>query len=81
VPCCRMVWTQSSDCCGCCRSFCQPVVEWQTVTRTVMRQVPQTQEVTVNVCSYQQQQRTGMRVVQEMVPQTQEVTVNVCSYQ
>jgi hypothetical protein len=37
--------------------------------------------VTVNVCRYETQQRTGTRTVYETVPQTQEVTVNVCRYE
>jgi hypothetical protein len=43
--------------------------------------VPQTREVTVNVCRYEDQQRQATRTVTEMVPETREVLVNVCRYE
>jgi hypothetical protein len=49
--------------------------------RTVCDMVPQTREITVNVCTYRQQQMQGTQTVCDVVPQTRQVTVNVCTYQ
>jgi hypothetical protein len=82
VPVCRMVSCPVVDPCTGCVTMCsRPVVEMQAVKKVVMRSVAQTREVTVNVCRYEMQQRSGTRTVCEMIPQHREVTVNVCRYE
>jgi hypothetical protein len=76
VPCC----TPPSCCnpCGGVGYTCQRVCTMQKVTRTVMKQVPQEVEVTVNVCTFNRVEKVGKRQVCERVMVEQEVTVNVC---
>jgi len=78
VPVCRSVPCQVCDpCTGCCYTSCKQVTEWQSVRTVVYRPVAQTRDVTVNVCSYRQEQRTGTYTVHEMQPRSRKVTVNV----
>jgi len=86
VPCqvavCRPVtYTVVDPCTGCCHTVCCKVTEMQTVMKSVVRSVPSQQEVTVNVCHYEEQERKGTRTVCETVPVPGEVTVNVCRYE
>lgn len=82
VPVCRMVSSCVVDpCTGCVRNVCQPVTEMQTVTRTVMKPVMTTQNVTVNYCEYVAETVNSTRTVYRQVPRSQEVTVNVVSCQ
>jgi len=80
VPVCRTVQVPCVDACGNCTYVCQRVTEMQTVSCTVMRRVPVTQEVVVNQTICEPVVQQGKRTVCELVPVNQEVTVNVCSY-
>jgi len=65
-------------CTGCVHTVCTTICEAVPQTCTVMKRVPVTQEVVVNVTSYRTEERKGVRTVCEVVPVTQEVVVNVC---
>lgn len=59
VCCTRMVPVCVTDpCTGCTHTCCKPECYTQTVTCTVMEQVPVQKEISVRVCSYHQEQRT-----------------------
>ncbi len=82
VPVCTMVPCQVTDACtGCCYTSCKPVTVLQPRETVVWKRVPETREVTINVCSWRAEERQGVRTVCEMVPQTREVTVNVVTCQ
>jgi hypothetical protein len=78
VPCYSTVMVACCNPCGGVSYCCQPVCTMQKVQRTVMRQVPQEVEVTVNVCHYERVEKVGRRTVCETVQVEQQVTVNVC---
>ena len=59
----------------------QWVCEYKDVQVTVNKSVPVTQEVLVNVCKYENQQKQGTRLVSEVVAESKEVLVNVCRYE
>jgi hypothetical protein len=82
VPVCRRVPYECVDpCTGCAYTAWRTVTETKTVHGVVNKRVPQTREVTVNVCSYRHEERTVMRTVCESVPRTRQVTVNVCHFE
>src|SRR5579862_2035238 len=78
VPCWTTVIVPCCNPCGGVGYTCQRVCTTQRVQRTVMKQVPQEVEVTVNVCNYNRVEKVGKRMVCERVPEEQEITVNVC---
>ena len=78
VPVCRIVHVPCVDpCTGCVHYTCQRVVDMQTVTHTVNKMVPTTQEVTVNEVVCVPVTQNVQRMVTECVPVPQEVTVPV----
>ena len=56
---------------------CHTVTEHVAVTRTVMQPTTRTEEVTVNVTTWQRVEKKGTRTVATIVPVTKDVTVNV----
>lgn len=59
VTCCRMVPVCCADpCTGCTYTCCKPETYVQTVTCTIMEQVPVQKQIAVRVCSYHPEQRT-----------------------
>jgi hypothetical protein len=58
VTSCRMVSVQTVDCCGCCHTCCQPVMETQRVRCTIMECVPEQRQYSVQVCTYRSEQKT-----------------------
>ena len=82
VPVCRVVRKECVDpCTGCVRYTCHTVTEMKEVKCTVMKAIPETKEIVVNVCRYHMEPRQGTRTVCHFVPETKEVVVNVCRYE
>src|SRR5207248_2865882 len=66
--------------CGGVRYRCERVCTMQTVTRTVLQQVPQEVEVLVNVPVWNKVERKGKRLVCSSVPEESVIEVPVCTY-